>query len=859
MSRTESADAATEDVSEQDRSNEWVGTGVPRKEDRDILTGRREYTHDRNPPDALHAAYVRSPHAHARIVDIDTSAAEEHPECAAVITNETYREWGYNPMICGLREWEEWPLAEGKVTYVGQCVALVLAENRYVAEDLLDLVSVEYEVLDPVVDAMDARESDTVVHPNQGPEERRNSNVAHGERLSFGDVDEAFEEADHVVEGEFAWSGRASGVPLETPGALAEYNPSEADGEATFHIWSNQQLHTHADVAIYAALDLPREEVRVEVPLTSGGSYGTKQQTVYRHCILTAVAAEMTGRPVKYVEDRIEDLQGGDGAATDRHHECRLAMTDDGEILAVDFWFADNFGAFPRFICTNQVLKPVSVLTGPYDIDHAAYEYEIVTTNKMPQSAYRGFGAQAHNYVLEMLVDKAAKAVGMDPTELRRRNLIPEEEMPSERPSKNVYGEGDYPGTLAKVWETALEAERTDGGLLDPEVIEERREEGKYRGAAPSLMLEPGVPAKEYENRLFTPKEKLEAFYDPDNPDRTLDQVHQLPEPIEVDIRTDGTVEAIISSDSAGQGHQTIVSQALAEELGCDPSDVAVPGQDNLDVASTLGSAASRMAVMLSSAAMGVGEKLREQLETLAARTWNCDPSRVEYSIEDAGVRCLGGEHEGELLTLEELSRAERLGHAGEPVQPPRSDRLTHATHLQPEVAVDNVEFFEEGLLNMYPLWTTISFAANVPIVEVDVETGEVELLKLYTVRDAGRIVNPTILDGQYHGGIAQGIGAALKEEFAYDEEGQPQSVTLFDMTLPSVKDVPDLEIEHQETWSIFTRSGVKGAGETGIIDMPASIAVSINDALEPFDIVVPELPATPDRLHGWIRDAIDE
>lgn len=847
-------------IKDQPTPSKWTGTEVTRSEDEMIMTGAREYTHDRQPHDAGHVAYVRSPHPHAEIVNIDASAAEAHDECHLVMTVEDYQEAGFSPMLCGIQGWVEWPLANEKVTYVGQCVAMVVAEDRYVAEDIADLVDVDYNVLDPVIDEMEAREDENVLHPEMGP--NAPSNIAFDEHFELGDVDEKFEEADHIIEKEFSWDSRASGVPLETPGALGTYNPNREDGEEKYHIWSNQQLHTWADVAIYAALDEPREEVRVEVPLTAGGSYGTKHATVYRHGVLTAAASKMLGgKPVKYVEDRIEDLQGGDSASTDRTYKARLAVNNDGKVLAQDFWLADNFGAFPRFICTNQVLKPLAIVNSAYDVQHARYNYEIVCTNKMPQTSYRGFGTPAHSWVWEMMLDEVADELDMDPTDVRLKNYIQEEDMPYKNPAANVYGEGDYSATIRRVIEKA-EVEK-DGGLLDPDRIEELREEGIYRGGAPALILEPGLGCYDYHTRQFVPRDELEAYYNPEN--RDFSDVVTMPEPLECYIRGDGQVVVVISSDDQGQGHQTIASQLLADELGITPDQVMVPQQDNLDVASDVGSASSRMATVMSSAAIGLGETLRGQLEELAAEHWRVEQEDVQFTeggveLQATDVDPVDKRHaqrlENTFLDLQKLAQIDKYMETGDSFFKPEGSLYTYAYYEYPDVAIDNREWFEEAMIRKRPTYPSISFAADYPIIDIDIETGEIEIQKIYSVRDSGRIINPMIAEGQHHGGIVQGIGAALQEEFAYSDDGQPQTTTFFDMMLPSIDNLPELDIEKQETWSVFTKSGAKGLGETGIMDIPGSLAHAANDALEPLDIKIDEMPMTPNRVRSKIRDA---
>jgi carbon-monoxide dehydrogenase large subunit len=544
------------------------------------------------------------------------------------------------------------------------------------------------------------------------------------------------------------------------------------------------------------------------------------------------MASKEVDRPVAFAEDRIENLQGGDMHSTEREYDVKLAVDDDGTIRGLDFWFVDDFGAWPRYP-VNQVLKPLSVLTNAYDVQDARYEYDLVLTNKTCQTAYRGFGVPAHLYALEMLVDEAAEEVGMDPDELRRRNLVESDQMPYELPSKNIYDSGDFPAALAHVQEK-IEAEREDGGLLDPEVVEQKRAEGKYRGVRPTVHIEPGVSGSDWTNRQRSDREELA--------DRDREDVAELPEHLRAEIREDGTVRAFLATDSSGQGHQTLVTQLLADELGVLPSDIDVAYLDSAESPTEYGSAASRMAVMVSGAAQGLGETLVENLETLAAEVWDCPDRDVTY--RDGQVERVTGD----VLTLAELARydADRGRDADE--------RLTRASYDYQHPATQ-LEAFDEALARKFPVYPTAAFAANAPIVEVDANTGEVEILKLYSLRDCGTQLNPTIVEGQAHGGLAQGLGAALQEEFGYDESGQPQAITLFDYRLPSIENVPEMELDHSETPSPFTATGAKGTGEGGMIDGPASVACSINAALEPLGVKADRIPFTPNRVRERIRE----
>jgi carbon-monoxide dehydrogenase large subunit len=815
MSRAE-AEAGSDAAPTSERES-YTGQSVKRVEDYDILTGRAEYIHDITPPDCLHMALVRSVHPHARIEEVDVSRALDHPDCELVITGEDIKEQ-YNPMPSGLPGFEEWSLATDKVLYAGEPVAAVVASDRYAAEDIADRVVIDYEKLDAVADAMEAREDEHVLHEDVG------TNVPDSERFEFGDPQTAFEEADHVVEGEYSW-GRISGVPLETAGVVAQYDP-EADA---FDIDCNIQLHTLVDDTVYDTLGYPPEKVRLNVPADVGGSYGTKI-AIHRYCCLAAMASQyLDGTPVKFVEDRVENLQGGDMHSSERDYKVKLAVDDDGQIRGLDVWFVDDFGAYPRYP-VNQVLKPLAVLTNAYHIENVGYEYELAITNKTCQTAYRGFGVPSHLYAIEMVVDEAARELGLDPAAFKRQNLISAEEMPYVLPSKNIYDSGDFPAAFDRIVDIVDEEERVEGGLLDPEVVERRREEGYIRAASPSIHVEPGVSGSDWTDRQRTDRDTLE--------DRDRDDVAELPEHLRGRVRADGSVEAFIATDSQGQGHRTIVAQLLADALELTPDDVEVSYLDSVEAPTEYGTAASRMAVMLSGASEGLGEQLKTGLRELGAREFDCQTEDVVYrdgAVEHVETR--------ERLTLAELAERD-------------DERAYTAASYDYQHPASVREEFDEALTGKLPVYPTAAFAANAPVVEVDTRTGQVEILKFYTLRDCGTRLNPMIVDGQAMGGLAQGIGAALYEEFGYADDGQPQAITLFDYLLPSVKNMPDLELYHQETPSPYTATGAKGTGEGGMIDGPAAIATSLNAALAEFGIVVDQIPATGHRVRRWLRDA---
>ena len=822
MSRADAQAEPQAEAKTEAKRETFTGTGMNRVEDHRILTGQAEYIHDITPEGCLHMALLRTTHPHATIESIDTSEAEAHPDCALVLTGEDVVA-NYRPMPCGLDGFEEWSLATDKVRFVGEPVAAVIATDRYVAEDIVDLIRVDYEQLDPVTSAEAALDDETVIHEDVG------TNVPDGEVIEFGDPETAFENAAHVVEREYSW-GRISGVPLETAGVVATYDPQDDE----FDIDCNIQLHTLVDDTIYETLGYPPEKVRVNVPADIGGSFGTKI-AIHRYCSLASMASQqLGGTPVKFVEDRVENLQGGDMHCTEREYRVKLALDDDGRLLGLDTWFVDDFGAFPRYP-VNQALKPLSVVSGAYDVRDVRYDYDLVLTNKTSQTAYRGFGVPPHLYALEMALDEAARELDIDPVEIRQRNLVQPDQMPYTIASHNVYDSGDYPAALDSIQEIVAEKEICEGGLLDPEVVEARREEGKYRGVNYTLLIEPGVSGSDWTDRQRTDRDSL--------PSRKREEVAELPEHLRAEIRPDGSVQAWLAADSSGQGHQTIVAQLLADELEILPSAIETDYLDSVDGPTVYGSAASRMAVMVSGAAKGLGETLKENLRQLAATEWGVGTDDVVY--REGGVERANG---SERFTLAELAERDRG----------LTDRFTRASYDYEHPATELPEF-DEALTRKYPVYPTAAFAANAPIVEVDTKTGQVEILKFYSLRDCGTQLNPTIVEGQAHGGIAQGIGATLLEEFGYDESGQPQAVTFFDYRLPSVKNIPEVELHHTETPSPFTVTGAKGTGEGGMIDGPAAIASSINAALEPLGVVADEIPATPDRLRRKIRDATDE
>lgn len=797
--------------------SDLVDASIRRVEDHRILTGEAKYIADFGNDETLHAALLRSPHAHARIDTIDVSRGEDHPGCVLVLTGEDLAA-EYDPMGCGITAFEEWPLAVDRVRFAGEPVALVVATDRYVAEDVVQRIDVSYDRLDAVVDVREARKDETVLHKDVG------TNVAAAEVFEFGQVDDAFETADHVVERTYSWE-RATGLPLETAGVVAEYD-SETD---SFDIFSNMQLHTHPGRnTLPQVLGYDPSAVRLHCPEDIGGSFGTKITSLQRYCYLAAVASRKIGRPVKFIEDRVENLQGGDVHGSDREYEVRLAVDDDGSIRGLDMSFLDDFGAYPRF-SIHSVIKPLAAVCGPYDIEHIRYGYEIVLTNKTCQTVYRGYGMPQHTFALEKIVDDAARELGIDQTAFRRRNYIEPDQMPFKIPSKNVYDSGDYPAALDRLIDVIDEKERREGGLLDPSTVAERRKEGKYRGTQPSVFLEPSTGGNDWPDRMRM-EDPIESF--------SRDQVDEPPEHFRAEVHPDGTVTASLGTDSAGQGHQTLVTQLLSDELGIPIDDIEVDYLHSGQVPNEMGSAASRMTVMLSGAVAGLSQELTANLKRLAAVEMDCPVEVLEY--ERGAVI---NPADGARLTLGELATVDQED----------DGTLTSLTHEYGFPGTD-VDDFDDAYVNKLPIFATTAFSVNAPIVEVDVETGAVDILRYYTLHDAGTAVNPMMLEGQVHGATAHGIGLALLQEFQYNDIGQPVTTTLFDYLLPSIDNIPEMVLLQSETPSPFTVNGSKGAAEGGTIAAPAAVAISVNAALEPLDSDIDRIPISPKYLRARLR-----
>ena len=794
----------------QDRK--WVGKSIRRVEDPKFLRGRGGYIGDMTLPGMLHAAVLRSPMPHARIVSIDTSAAETAPGVHAVITGARAAEltdplpdFGPNPAA---HTWR--CLALNKVRYVGEGVAVVVADDRYLAEDALALIDVEYEAIPPVVDALDALAADApLVHDDLG------SNCAYERSFDFGDVDGDFARADVVVSDHLRWR-RSGGQPLETVGAVADFD--HANGSVQIH--TNSLSFTSYLFMVAGALKVPTNRLDI-VATPAGGSFGTKLFAT-KPAVIAGMCSRAVGRPVMYLEDRLDNMSNCDHHGSDRHYDVRLAMTREGVFTAIDIDTVDDCGAYIQFGVGHHG-NALAQVVGPYTIGSVRYRVRAVLTNKNQQGAYRGFGSEVNNWMLEQLVERAARELGLDPVEIRRRNFI--REFPHFIPTGNVYDSGDYDAVLDKT----LELGRYEHWR---EVQAKAREEGRYIGI--------GVISAQ-ERSVFSATEFWFWFDEPGAP------VTSMPESVTLKVDATGSITATLYSCAFwGNSPETMVAQLVAEEFDCDPHDVSIVYQGSRNGLPATGPGGSRTTVMLAGAVEGASSKIKAKALRAAAHLLEANADDLEWV--DGGFQVKGVPEQrkslGDIAIMLHLFK--------------------HSFDEDVESGLEESKVFDHPYTTMpsadrkdlgvfYPF---MGHACHIPVVEVDVETGSVIFLDYAAVHDCGTLVNPRSLAGHIQGGTAQGIGTALYEEFVYDAEGQLVTASYLDYPIPTAMEVPELKIGHVETPSPWTPHGIKGGGEGGRMMAPAAINAAVNDALAPLGVRLTELPMTPDRIRAALRAA---
>ncbi len=800
-------------------AHRFIGQPVKRVEDMPLLTGRGLFIADLPVANPRHAAILRAPYAHARIVSIDASRALNAPGVHGVITSEDVAKLT-RPFAVGVRApVKYYCMATDKARFVGEPVALVVADDRYLAEDALELIDVEYEPLPAVTDPTRAAAPDApLLHEEVG------TNIACRRKMTYGDPRRAFEEADVVVGAEFKFP-KISSTPIETYGVVASYEP----GSGVLTIWANFMGPFILHSLLARALNIAENRLRLIVPPDIGGSYGIKT-SVFPYMALIGLAAMKIGTTVRWIEDRREHLLAA-SSGTDRAAYRELAARKDGTILAMRARWLDNVGGYIRSPEPGCSFRPIGNWVGPYRLQHLEIDAGVVMSNKCPTGPNRGYGCGHLYFEIERLVDMLAEKLGIDPAELRRRNLIQPNEFPYRTPTGGLYDSGDYPAALERALKIA------DYGELRREQAK-AREQGRFFGVGVALAVDPSVSNMGYISVALDPEVRGRPGYLPKS---------GATEAVSVRVDPLGKINVILGSTPQGQGHRTIIAQVVAEEFGVSLDDVTVT--DEMDTFTRLwsvssGSYSSRFATVGASAAAVAARKLKAKLVKQAAYLMEMPEEALEFADGQVRPRA-GGEP---ALTLKDLAGRVHWNASALPES------------MEPGLEATAVFGFPEAkspdATDRVNSSNTYGFIAEVMAVEVDPDTAAVKILRYVSVHDAGTIINPLIAEGQILGGALHGLGGALYEELAYDEDGQQLCASFMDYLVPTASDAPQLQIEHLISPSPFTPLGSKGLGEASSMTAPAVVANAVSDALKPLEIEITELPITPSKLWQMIEQA---
>jgi 2-furoyl-CoA dehydrogenase large subunit len=793
----------------------WVGRSVPRVEDPALLSGRGRFIDDIGVrPGTLHAAILRSPHAHANIVSIDVAAARQAPGVVAVLIGEDIKALTTSLVVGVKAPVECWPIAVGRVRYVGEPVAIVVAESRYLAEDAIDLIDARYDALPAVIDPLRAMDAGTVLLHDGFPD-----NIASDRSFTYGDPGRVFAEASRAVTITIRYP-RNSCTPIETYGVIAEYDPAEQ----AFDVLANFQGPFSIHAVLSRALKVPGNRLRLRTPPDSGGSFGVKQG-VFPYIVLIAAAARATGRAVKWIEDRLEHLTAS-VSATNRATTLRAAVTDDGKIVALDWDQVEDCGAHLRAPEPATLYRMHGNLTGAYDIRHLALRNRVVVTNKTPTGLNRGFGGPQVYFALERLVQRIAVELNLDPVEVISRNLIPADAFPYRTASGALLDSGYYQQALARAVD--------EGGLAELKARRDKaRAAGRIYGIGFAAVVEPSVSNMGYITTVLTAAERRKAG--PKNGAQAT---------ATVSIDPLGSVAVHVASVPQGQGHRTVLAQVVADVFGLTPGDIRVnveidTAKDAWSIAS--GNYASRFAPAVAGTTKLAAERLAGRLTRIAAAGLNTESDDIAF----AGGWVLSKRNPDNKIAF---SRIAALSHWSPGALPDGVGQTIRETAFwtPPELTPpDDDDHVNSSLC--------YGFIFDFCGIEIDRITLQPRLDRYVTMHDCGTILHPAMVDGQVRGGFAQALGAALYEEYAYAADGSFLSGTFADYLLPTVAEVPEPLILHMQTPSPFTPLGSKGVGEGNCMSTPVCIANAVADALGAGDI---ELPLLPARLAEVVRGA---
>ncbi|OLC00489.1 MAG: hypothetical protein AUH30_02490 [Candidatus Rokubacteria bacterium 13_1_40CM_68_15] len=775
-------------------ATKYIGERIRRREDPRFLTGRTRYVDDIRLPGTVHAAFVRSPHAHAVITALHTERASAVPGVAGILTSPEAVS-ATRPIRCDstFPEWKgtEFPvLAWPRVRFVGEAVAVVAAADRYEAEDAAELIEVEYAPLEAVIALERAAEpGGPLVHDAWG------DNLFLDRRVSRGDVAGAFTRAEFVWERSYR-THRHTGFPLEGRACVADFNP--ATGMLT--VYSATQIPHLLRTGLADSLGLAEHDVRVIAP-DVGGGFGIKAH-LFPEEVAVCLLSMRLGRPVKWIEDTCEHLAACIHAR-EHVHRVKLAMTRGGRILGLTADVIVDAGAYSvwPWTATMDAGMAANMIVGPYRVPAFEARVRAVATNKCPLGPYRGVGRPSAAFTIERALDDVARALGLDPVDIRLENYVPDDAYPYTAITGLIYDSA----SLVK----SLERARDTAGY--PQFRREQaaaRAAGRYLGIGFGTYLEQTAHAT---NEFVKRGVPIVFGYDT----------------VSVSMDPSGKVTVDSSLHSHGQGHETTFAQIVAERLGVPLGDVRVRFGDTQSAPYGMGTFASRSAVLGGGAAWKASDVVRRTLVKVAAHMMEAAVDDLE--LNDGVIQVKGSPQHR--MTVRDVAR---LAHH-------RPERL-------PE-GILPADFSSTQSYDAPPGYGTFTNSAHVAIVEVDVRTGFVTILRYIVVEDCGRMINPLVVDGQVHGGTAQGIGGALLEHLVYDDRGQLLSPTLMEYLLPSALDIPAIEVHHLETPSPFTLGGIKGMGEGGAIAPLPALANAVSDALAPLGVSFDALPLSPARV----------
>ncbi len=801
-------------VAEKDAPEKFVGQSVERFEDARLLTGRARFAdHYPVPAGTQHAAVLRSPHASADIVSIDVSRAQAMPGVRAVLTGKDIQAISDPYLVIVKQPLNEWALAIDRVRFVGEAVAVVIARDRYQAEDALDAIDVEYSVTPHVIDPLAASKDEApLIHPDAG------TNVMSDREFTYGDPDRAFAEADKTVSLSIHYP-RNSLTPIEGFVALVEY---QAD-DNVYDVFSNFQGPYTGHPVMARAFRVPESNVRLRTPANSGGSFGVKQ-AVLPYIVLMGLCSKIVGRPVKWVEDRLEHLTAA-SSAPNRIVEIEAAVMNDGTVTGMRIDQLDDYGAFLRSPMPGPLYRMHGALTGAYKLENLYCRNRLVMTNKTPAGLVRGFGGPQMYYAIERLMHKVAVEMGLDPLAVIEKNLLGPDVFPYKTPAGALYDSGDYPRAV----EVAKKEGRLDALLKKRD---EARAAGKLYGIGYAAVVEPGMSNMGYLSTIVPAEERAKRG----SQDGAVSMAT-------VNVDALGSVSVTSDTTPQGQGHGTVLAQIVADQLGIRPGDIRVNTEhdthkDPWSIAA--GTYSCRFSPGTAVAAQMAAKKVREKLIRIAAPLLNIPVEQIE----------MGG---GNIFDREN------------PDNKLNFRRIAGGTHWSPNQLPDG----EEGGLRETASWSpkeletpderdrintslTYGFVFDFCGIEIDPDTAEIRIDKYVTMHDAGAMMNPMLVEGQVYGSFAQAVGAAMYEEFCYADDGSFLTGTFADYLVPTTMEVPTPELYHIESPSPFTPLGAKGAAEGNCMSTPVCLANAVCDALGIDDIQLPLMPAKLSALiHG--------